>query len=82
MTREHLLKIIEGPRSSVWVPIQCTCGHIPLDLETFRKTVRGTWQGATRLDLSRLSSLSLEDLFNQREVALPIVEHYGSLLLN
>ena len=69
--------------------IQCTSVALtPPEVELFKKSVRGTLQGAIRLDMSveRLvagmtgkdSNMSVEDFFATK-AAVPVIKHYGSL---
>ena len=72
--------------------IQCASVAITLaEVELFKKNVRGTLQGAIRLDMSverlvagmtgKESKMSVEEFF-ATATAIPVVKHFGSLYLN
>ena len=75
-------------------PIQCTSVNLTDDeIELFKKSVRGTLQGAIRVDVSierlvagltgKESTMSVEDfLRSDTTIANTVAKHYGSLVVN
>ena len=75
-------------------PIQCTSVNLTDDeIELFKKSVRGTLQGATRVDISierlvagltgKESTMTVEDLLRSTTtIANTVAKHYGSLVVN
>ena len=75
-------------------PIQCTSVNLTDDeIELFKKSVRGTLQGAIRVDVSikrlvagltgKEATMSVEDfLRSDTTIANTVAKHYGSLVVN